>query len=278
VIITLAPVIGLARPAVARERLAVLIAVEDDPVLADNLTEVVISALAERRDRDLVGLRELRGRLPESVGREGGLAACLAEAGCLAELGAAAQADLAVIGTVGRAGGALGLDLALADVRTARRTGRFARAALPDLPALIAALHDGLDQLFPRAPSVRADVAGAPSPSASRLPVPPAPPPPPIVTARDGRAPGRGHASPASYVAFSAGGLAVVSFSAAAIRGSMGDARPVGSTRAQAMADLERRQGYAIEANYLLAAGTVLALAAGAAVLWLWRADRAHPH
>ena len=44
--------------------------------LADNLTEVAISTLAERRDRDLVGMRELRGRLPRCC-PTGTVAACL---------------------------------------------------------------------------------------------------------------------------------------------------------------------------------------------------------
>lgn len=59
-------VLGAAGLAEARERLAVLIVVDGDPVLADNLTEVVISKVAEGRDRELVGLRELRGRLARS--------------------------------------------------------------------------------------------------------------------------------------------------------------------------------------------------------------------
>ena len=47
----------------ARARLAVLLSADDDVALADNLTEVAISTLAARRDGDLVGTQELRGRL-----------------------------------------------------------------------------------------------------------------------------------------------------------------------------------------------------------------------
>src|SRR5690349_5992950 len=56
---------ALAGRAAARERLAVLIAAERDPGLADNLTEVAIAAAAETPGSELVGRRELRGRVAE---------------------------------------------------------------------------------------------------------------------------------------------------------------------------------------------------------------------
>ena len=51
-----------AAPAMARERLVVLMVADADPALADDLTEVAIATLAERRIASW-GNRELRARL-----------------------------------------------------------------------------------------------------------------------------------------------------------------------------------------------------------------------
>jgi len=78
------------------------------------------------------------------------------------------------------------------------------------------------------------------------------------------------------YAGAVATGLAAISFSAAAVTGTIAMQEPSGSTRAMAQADLDRRQGYATFANGMLAAGTVLAVAAGAAFTWWWRGGRGH--
>jgi len=96
-----------ARPADARERMAVFIAVADDigigdADLSDNLAEIAIAKLAEGHDRDLVGSRELRGPL-ESIVEPEGLVACLERPSCLSRVGQVAMVDRAVIGVVHRA-------------------------------------------------------------------------------------------------------------------------------------------------------------------------------
>jgi hypothetical protein len=253
------------RPALARARLAVLILVDSDPALADNLTEVAISALAERRDRELVGTRELRRRL-SSLLPVGEQAACLARPACLAEVGAAAGAEQAVIGSVRRQPDGFQLDLALTDTRTAVRAARVSRAVPPELPALIAAVREGAAALFERAP------AGA---VATELP-PPAPTPAAVdLTRRDERAPSPAprRASIAAYLGVGAVALAAVAYSAAAVRGGIATATPVGASRADTQADLERREVYAREANDLLIVGGALSAAGGAAFVWWWRSS-----
>jgi hypothetical protein len=61
------------------------------------------------------------------------------------------------------------------------------------------------------------------------------------------------------YVAYGTAALAVVAFSAAAVTGTIGAARPTGASRAEVQADVERREGYASVANGLLVTGGVLA-------------------
>src|SRR3954464_15019254 len=97
-LLALASLAAAAGPARAAERLAVVIIVEGEAATSDSLTEIAIAHLAESRSA-LVGLRELRGRLPAPAdGRT--FEACLAGGGCLAELGSAAGAQRALIGTL----------------------------------------------------------------------------------------------------------------------------------------------------------------------------------
>src|SRR5688572_27021376 len=72
----------------ARERLAVFFVVDTDPALGENLTEVTIAKLAEARDFEFVGMRELAARLSEIPKvRDEGLGPCLETPACLAEVG-----------------------------------------------------------------------------------------------------------------------------------------------------------------------------------------------
>src|SRR5204862_6445424 len=94
---TLSALALLAAGGVARagEQLAVVILVEGEPATSDSLAEIAIAHLAESRG-GLVGLRELRGRLPPAPdGRS--LEACLGGGGCLADLGKAAGTQRALI-------------------------------------------------------------------------------------------------------------------------------------------------------------------------------------
>jgi hypothetical protein len=275
---------GAARPAVARERLAVLIAVAGDRALADDLTEVAISIVAERSDRELVGTRELRGRLAGVV-PDGGLADCVARPACLAQVGAVAGADQAVIGTLRRDGGAYALTLSLTDMRTGESAAHHARAAPTDLPGLVAALRDGLRDLFERAAAPAAaepEAPAPPSPIASAAPPPlsaspPAAPAGPALDLATHAEPGRaGPGTPAvAYVGLGASLLATVAFSAAAIRGEEATGKLAGDTRAEMQMDLQHRKDEAGQANTLLVIGGALTVAAAAALAWWYHVDHA---
>jgi hypothetical protein len=260
---TLAGLLLAPLPARARERLAVLVVTEEAPELADDLTELVIATLAERRDRELVGMRELRGRLGDILPEEG-LGACIDNPGCLARLGAAAGAAEAVIVKVSPQDNGYLLDLALTDTRNAQ-TEAHATAAATEIAELVTALRVGVGKLFaPRSLDARPPPAVASDPAlAVAMPFPVA----------------NAAASPRSrpwlpYAGAGALGLAAVSFSAAAITGTIAMEEPTGSTRAIAQADLERRGGYATIANGLLVVGVVLTAAAGAAFVEWWRGPR----
>jgi hypothetical protein len=259
-------------PAAARDRLAVLMAAEGDAALANNLTEVAISTLAERRDRELVGMRELREGLTEIL-REGGLEACVTRPACLARVGVAARAERAVIGTVHRTGDELTLELSLTDLRTARHEARLSRTIPADMGGLVAALQEGLSQLFQ---------SMAPPIQSKEPALPPATPPPLHLDlpkrAESREETGRSRSSLPAYLGFGAAALAVVAFSGAVVRASLATAPPMGETRAETQADLERRKGYARVANELWLAGGTLTAASAAAFFWWWRAGRAHAH
>lgn len=256
-------------PAIARERLVVLMVADADPALADDLTEVAIATLAERRDRELVGARELRARLADVL-PEGGLAACVDRVECLARVGVVASAARAVLGRVHSRGEGHHLELTLAETRTGEILGRVSTAVPAGIDPLIAAVRAGVGRLL--APDTTATHRTPPAVSLAALPsehtaavslVSKAPEP----------------ARPHAWVPYAGGGaavLAAIAFSAAAVTGTIAGEDPVGDTRVLAQADLEHRKAYATTANELLIAGGVLTAAAGAAFVWWLRNSRAH--
>jgi hypothetical protein len=280
-VVAVAAVVAAA-PAVAaaRDRLAVLMDAGSDAALADNLTEVAISVLAERRDRELVGMQELRGRLAATFANAGGVEVCLSRPACLAEVGAVAEVTRAVIGTVRPAGDRVTLALSLTSMRTGVAEAQFSTTVASDIPELVAALRAGLGELF--APPPAAAISPPPPP-----PVPAATPPPTsaLVATRLGPDQGLAVAPPvrrrsaaAGYVTAGTAALAVVALSGAVVRGTMASAALTGGTRAMMQEDLERRQGYAEDANRLyVLSGALAAISAAALIWWLRGADDVRP-
>jgi hypothetical protein len=263
--------------AAAGDRLAVLVVVAGDPELSDNLTEVAIAKLALRRDRHLVGLREVRESLRDVLDKQG-IGACVEQPACLSRLGAAARAESALIGDVRREAGSFAVRLALVDTQTAVRVAESTASVPADMKQLIAAIRTGVAALLePRAPTTLApDAAGQSDVRAARpapRPVPTldlrgdmSPPPPLSVLAREQTQ--RHQPRWLLGVGYGAGGAAVVALSAAAITGSMATATPTGANRAEMAAHLDRLEDYATAANALFIAGGVLALAAIATFVW----------
>lgn len=142
-------VMGLLRPALARERLAVLVSVEGDRELADNLSEVVISKLSSASKYELVGQRELSQRLLElDAFARGGLARCVEEPRCLAGIGSVADAKLAVIGRVEKLEARFWLEFSLVEIESGFRRAVVSESSADDTAHLIATVQDGVAFLF----------------------------------------------------------------------------------------------------------------------------------
>lgn len=259
--------LAVARPAGASTRLAVFIIADDAP-LSNNLTEVAISRLAEKPGYELLGLRELEDRLSElSTVKSDGLRACLALPACLSEVGAMAGVESAVIGDVRREDDQYRLDLALVDTRTGTPAARRSIESPLDLDQLIAAVQAGVFEIVPnaevdlgpRAPLTRAE---ATSPTRRAVPRDTG-----VASERNKKS---GGGSIVPYIAYGTAGLAVIAFSAAAVTGTLGTARPVGNGRAAVQADLERRKDYASLANGLFVTGGVLAGASAVTFIVSW--------
>jgi hypothetical protein len=281
---------AFAAPSVAApDRLAVLTTADDD-ALADNLAEVAISHLAKRRGWELVGARELRRRLPEALSSES-LRACLARPVCLTTIGRVANAGRAVIGDVRRDGDGWRIELSITDLRTGVVGPHFEETVSASDVGLIAAIRQGLDELFSRSAAPAAPPSTAP---AAPLPaVPPAAPSPSLALRGDGEGALGRAARPAAldlslearasperrgsllpYLGVGAAAAAVVSFSAAVVTGSFATAPLMGITRGERQADLQRHDEYAAAANVLLGAGTAFALVAVGSFYRLWRGER----
>lgn len=247
----------------AGERLAVIFVVEGQPDVADSLTEIAIARLAEQRG-DLVGTRELRGRLPAAPGGEP-TEACLARGECLSALRETSGAQRAVIGRVTRAPQAADgwlLDLGLADLGApegkAAVTWRPTRALPVETEQLYAGVRAAIDDLIP--PQLPPVVVAAPAPAA--VVTTPRPVDAPAVKDEPVRV-GR-------VVALSLAGLAAASIATAIVMGNEASGTPVGATRGDMQADLGRREDLARGANILFAAGAALAVAAVGVFAWRW--------
>jgi hypothetical protein len=251
--------LAVAPRATASSRLAVFI-LADEALLSNDLSEVAIASLAEKPGYELLGLRELEGRLSElETVKSEGLRACLALPACLSEVGAMAGVERAVVGDVRREPDHFHLDLTLFDGKTGAPMARHSHETALDLDALIAAVQRGVFELVPEAPVAHVESPPAPRPSDSRAEDKPLP---------HEKKPHQRSVVP--YFAYGTAALAVVAFSAAAVTGTIGAAHPVGATRAEVQQDVERRQGYASLANGLLVTGGVLASASVVCFIVPW--------
>jgi hypothetical protein len=255
-------VVAISAAARASERLAVVLVVEGDSAMADGLTEIVIARLAEQRG-NLIGLRELRGRMHSPTGGET-VDDCLAAGRCLSELGEVSGAQRAVIGRMTRAkDGAWRLDLGLADTRAGTVTRRPPRDLPADTEGIVAGIRAAIDDLPP------------PEEPAKAAPAPAAAAPPPAVPAGtdlnlrsepERSKPTGKHA----IVGWTLAGLAGASFVTAAVLRYDAGLMPTGATRAETQADLEGKKTEARVATGLAIAGGVLAAVSVGVFVWRW--------
>ena len=257
-------ILGLAAsPALAGERVAVVIIAPraDDATLADNLTEVAISRLAEDRPGELLGGRELR-RLFERSGNGRDIGACIAEAACLERIGAELAVELVVAGTLLREGEGIVLSLTLVETESGRQRKTVTRTSDGAVGALVRMVRESVQELFasPALPKLGLTAATAatsePAPSLAGAP-----------SAEQG--PRRPRWVP--LAAYGGAMLGVLSLSAAAVFGTLAEAEPSGESRRDAQMDLERQKVYATTANTLWITGGVLTVASIFTFGWLWR-------
>ena len=291
-IMAFALAVGAPSLALARERIAVLIVPghDGDRALTDNLTEVAISRLAEISDFDLMGTRELRRRLASTGSGELPID-CLNDAPCLDHVGLTIGVRRLLSGSVRPEGSRFLVALAINDLESGKVDRSFFRAVDGGLDSLIRTVQDGVDDLF-RQRSVAGQLRIDSVPEGAAVVVdeqyrgttplwvnPMQPGNHRLRVEMSGRfpwkkefqlAPGQNlllsvnredlgpRRSWAPYLAYGTAAVALLSFAAAGLFGTLARAEPTGSTRGEAQMDLELRNEYAAITNVLLIVGGTL--------------------
>jgi hypothetical protein len=242
------------------KRIAVLIVpvAPEDAELAENLTEVAISQLADRAEGELVGSREVRRYLDRADGERGTIA-CFRDIACIRPIAKALAVDKVVTGTLQRTDGGFTMALSLVDPASGAIERRAQRSAAEGADSQIHAVQDAIEELF------------SPAPLRASLSIPSEPPGATVVNDRH-----MGETPPprrrwASKVAYGSAALALLSFAGAGVFGTLAAADPSGPTRAAAQRDLSLREDYATTANGLLIAGAAFAAVSAAVFVLLWR-------
>jgi TolB-like protein len=303
--ITVVVLAALASRAQAAERLAVLIlgAQEQDAAIGDNLTEVVIGRLAQKRGSEMVGTAEFRGRLDLQSHRR--TLGCLEDMACLGSAGVSLGVRRVVTGSVAARNGQFLLNLRLTNIENGQVEGRFFRLIEGGVADLVRAAQEGADTLFvpkiePGRIRVESQPAGArvmindlymgttPVLSGSLLPGSHS-----VRVELERRFPWKASVQvrpgddleiklgpaqlPArrtwpAYVGFSSAGLSLTLAAAGGAFGILSQIEPSGQTGEQAQRDLRARQRFATTANVFFAGAAVTAVAS-AVVLATYRRD-----
>jgi hypothetical protein len=112
---------------------------------ADDLSEVLIGAVAERGGVAIVGKEEFQARLG---GGERGSLECVSSAACLGRIGVELSVDQVISGTIGQRDGTWAFNLNRVDVRSGDLLGRVFREVSGDLGAVAGELQDALPALY----------------------------------------------------------------------------------------------------------------------------------
>jgi len=131
-----------------REKLAVLVlgTTEKDAELADNLTEVLIGSIAQRRGVEMAGREEFRARL--GVESEQRAQACIDDLACLGRAAVSLGVRRIVAGTVGTRGKQYLFNLNLNNVETNRVENHIFHLVDGGVKDLIPAVQSATDELF----------------------------------------------------------------------------------------------------------------------------------
>lgn len=146
------------------EKLAVLVlgTTERDAELADNLTEVIIAAIAQRRGVEMAGREEFRARL--GVESEQRAQACIDDLSCMGRAAVSLGVRRIVAGTVGTRGKQYLFNLNLNNIETNRVENHIFRLVDGGVRDLIPAVQSATEELFkPRIEPGRIQLTSAPS-------------------------------------------------------------------------------------------------------------------
>jgi hypothetical protein len=283
--------LAAARPARAGEKMAVLVlgSADKDAELADNLTEVLIAYVARHGGFEIAGKEEFRARLGVDSDRRA--QACLDDLSCLGRAGVSLGVRRIVAGTVGTRGKQFLFNLNLNNVEQGKVESRVFRLVEGGVEDLIHAVQEASGELFrphvePGKIQVASDPPGArvsidnaylgvtPLLSGTLLAGPHA-----VRVEADGRFPwsSRVDVRPGdelqirltpdnlprrrSWPSYAAYGTAIAAGAALAAGGFLGELsqlQPSGSTRAQAVDDLDQKRHLALAANASFASAAVL--------------------
>jgi hypothetical protein len=284
--------LAAARPAHAAEKLAVLVlgTAEKDAELADNVTEVIISRVAQRGGVEIAGKEEFRARL--GVESDQRAQVCLDDIGCLGRAAVSLGVRRIVAGSVGTRGKQYLFSLNLNNVETGKIDARVFRLVEGGVEDLIRAVQEGSDELFkPRVEPGKIQVETQPEgarvsidnaylgvtplisgtllagkhnvrveaddrfPWTSKVEVRPGQEL--QIKLKPDNLPVRRSWPPT--VAYGTAGLAVASFAAAGFLGVLSQLQPTGAQRADAQQDFDQKQRFALYANISFGAGALLA-------------------
>ena len=285
--------VSAARPARAAEKLAVLVlgTSDKDAELADNVTEVIISRVAQRGGIEIAGKEEFRARL--GVESDQRAQVCLDDIGCLGRAAVSLGVRRIVAGNVGTRGKQYLFSLNLNNVETGKVDARVFRLVEGGVEDLIRAVQEGSDELFkPRVEPGKIQVDTQPEGArvsidnaylgitplisgtllagkhnvrveaderfawTSKVEVRPGQEL--QIKLKPDNLPVRRSWPPT--VAYGTAGLAVASFAAAGFLGVLSQLQPTGTTRADAQQDFDQKRRFALYANIGFGTGALLSV------------------
>jgi hypothetical protein len=288
-----------APPAMAQagaQKMAVLVlgASEADAELADNVTEMVIAAVARQGRAEVAGKEEFRARL--GVTSEQRAQACLEEVACVGRTAVSLGVRRIVTGTVGRRDRQFLFSLNLHDVEIGKVENRVFRLIEGSLDDLIRAVETGCQELFrPRVEPGRIQVGSTP-PGArvaidnAYLGVTPLisgtllPGSHRVRVEADGRFPWTSQVEVRAgqdlginlteanlprrrrwpgYAAYGAGGLGLAAAAAGGFLGVLSQVNPTGDTRESAQRDLDQKRSLALGSTVAFVSAGALGLLSG---------------
>jgi hypothetical protein len=281
------------RAALATEKVAVMVlgTSDKDAELGDNLTEIIISRIAQHGGFEIAGKEEFRARL--GVESDQRTQACLDDIACLGRAAVSLGVRRIVAGNIGTRGKQYIFNLNLNNVETGKIDGRVFRLVEGRVEDLIRAVQEASDELFkPRVEPGKIQVETEPAgarvsidnaylgvtplisgtllsgkhnvrveaderfPWTSRVEVRPGQEL--QIKLKPDNLPQRRSWPPT--VAYGTAGLALASFAAGGFLGVLSQTQPTGPTRADAQQDFDQKRRFALAANVSFGAGALLAV------------------